>query len=119
MLAVRVVGTRAAAGGSVGQDQTEVYVDDGVYGSFSRPETRRPPTVLRCASSAAAPCRACTVWGPTCDGLDLLCRNAALPPVREGDWLLFADMGCGTVTCSTAGFNGLHGAATAVAYVGD
>jgi diaminopimelate decarboxylase len=26
------------------------------------------------------------VWGPTCDGLDCVEREANLPSLREGDW---------------------------------
>lgn len=49
-------------------------------------------------ASSASPTGArvpCTVWGPTCDGLDCVSRVTPLPDDMEPgqDWLLFPDMG--------------------------
>jgi len=30
-----------------------------------------------------------TVWGPTCDGLDRVCRDILLPELHRDDWLVF------------------------------
>ena len=50
----------------------------------------------------------CTVWGPTCDGLDKVCESVYLPKDLEAnrDWLVFSNLGCG-------GFGGGLGLGTA------
>ena len=50
----------------------------------------------------------CTVWGPTCDGLDKVCNNIKLPEDLQAnrDWLVFSNLGCG-------GFGGGLGLGTA------
>lgn len=50
----------------------------------------------------------CTVWGPTCDGLDCVSRVASLPPnLKPGDdWLFFPERGM-RASSDTTGFNGL------------
>jgi len=49
-----------------------------------------------------------TVWGPTCDGLDQVCKSLLLPNDLEAnrDWLIFPNLGCG-------GFGGGLGLGTA------
>jgi len=47
-----------------------------------------------------------TVWGPTCDGLDRVCRAVPLPHLQVDDWLVFPHLGCG-------GFGGGLGLGTA------
>lgn len=34
-----------------------------------------------------------TIWGPTCDALDLIIDNVQLPDLSTGDWIYFKDMG--------------------------
>ena len=34
-----------------------------------------------------------TVWGPTCDGLDRVCRDIRLPELHRDDWLVFPNIG--------------------------
>lgn len=50
----------------------------------------------------------CTVWGPTCDGLDCVSRVTQLPSDMEPgrDWLFFPDMGARAGADAT-NFNGL------------
>jgi len=47
----------------------------------------------------------CSIWGPTCDGLDLVCPKEFLPKLDIGDWLMFNDMGAYTLV-SGGCFNG-------------
>ncbi|CAM9204699.1 unnamed protein product [Choristocarpus tenellus] len=51
----------------------------------------------------------CTVWGPTCDGLDCVSRVTTLPVDLESgvDWLFFADIALRTAADATC-FNGLE-----------
>jgi hypothetical protein len=61
----------------------------------------------------------CTVWGPTCDGLDKVCDSVELPSDLKPneDWLVFPQMGCGGGASSTA-FNGFEAPNTAYCFLG-
>lgn len=51
---------------------------------------------------------ASSVWGPTCDSLDVVCRSVLLPRGLEvGDWLGWRDMGAYTI-CAASQFNGFE-----------
>jgi len=47
----------------------------------------------------------CSIWGPTCDGLDQVCARVLLPEMELGEWLLFNDMGAYTLAAAGT-FNG-------------
>mmetsp|Transcript_32092 Transcript_32092/g.56331 ORF Transcript_32092/g.56331 Transcript_32092/m.56331 type:complete len:536 (+) Transcript_32092:306-1913(+) len=123
-LVTRVIGRREPAGVSVsiGEEGEVVsgegpgymyYINDGLYGSFNCvmydhvdvKKTNHPQPVL--AGKAKENHYQCSLWGPTCDGLDCVMMDAQLPLLREGDWLKFRDMGA---YCGAAGseFNGFE-----------
>lgn len=45
------------------------------------------------------------LWGPTCDGLDLVVPKCRLPQLHDGDWLTFDNMGAYTLAAGCE-FNG-------------
>ena len=47
-----------------------------------------------------------TIWGPTCDALDVVIRNTFLPEYHIDNYLIFNDMGAYTNTIETH-FNSL------------
>lgn len=47
-----------------------------------------------------------TVFGPTCDGIDLIFKDVPMPLLRRGDWLQFPNFGAYTIAGACA-FNGL------------
>jgi len=50
---------------------------------------------------------ASTVFGPTCDSMDVISRSVLLPKMDIGDWMYFQNMGA--YTCAAAsGFNGFE-----------
>lgn len=54
-----------------------------------------------------APSLPCSVWGPTCDGIDCVIADAKLPSsLPVGGWLYFPDMGAYT-SCAGSNFNGM------------
>lgn len=57
-----------------------------------------------------------TVFGPTCDGLDVVLRDYPLPKVDVGGWLIFPHMGAYTL-CGAANFNGIHACSPHIFYV--
>lgn len=85
------------------------YVNDGVYGSFNcilydhahcLPTLHKKPK----PDEVMYPC---SIWGPTCDGLDRIAEQCSLPDMQVGDWLLFENMGAYTVAASST-FNGFQ-----------
>jgi ornithine decarboxylase len=79
------------------------YLDEGVYGSFSGKiydHAEYPLLVPRSGETANS-----VLAGPTCDSIDVLYENIALPALQIGDVLLFDSMGSYT-TASASNFNG-------------
>jgi hypothetical protein len=78
-------------------------------------------TAAMAAAAAAVPRPAdwvsSTVFGPTCDGLDCVCKQALLPPdLSPGrDWLLFEGMGAYTLAAGST-FNGIQRATVIYVY---
>eukprot|EP01125_Pyxidicula_operculata_P005073 TRINITY_DN185_c0_g1_i2.p1 TRINITY_DN185_c0_g1~~TRINITY_DN185_c0_g1_i2.p1 ORF type:complete len:406 (+),score=53.31 TRINITY_DN185_c0_g1_i2:242-1459(+) len=87
--------------------EVQYYVPDGVYGSFNNiiydhahpvcKPLKEPPldTVLYNT----------TIFGPTCDSIDVLAKNVHFPPLEIGDWVYFPSMGAYTVAAGST-FNG-------------
>lgn len=103
------------------RDAFMVYLNDGVYGNFSNIifDHQHPVArILSCAngihsdendgedgtvSETTVPY---SIWGPTCDGIDVIAQNIELPGLLDvGDWLYFEEMGAYT-KCSATRFNG-------------
>jgi ornithine decarboxylase len=57
-----------------------------------------------------------TVFGPTCDGLDVCLTDYPLPELRNGDWLVFPSMGAYTA-CGASDFNGIKATEVHTFYV--
>jgi len=91
------------------------YVNDGVYGSFNcllfdhavvHPELFIVEgSVMHRKSMKEVPLFSSSIWGPTCDSMDCISKNALLPELNVGDWLLFENMGAYTVAAAS-NFNG-------------
>lgn len=80
------------------------FLDDGVYGSFSGriyDHTSYPITVAR-----RGPTRASVLAGPTCDSIDVVAEEIALPELEIGDLVVAKMMGAYTSASATR-FNSL------------
>ena len=115
-LATRVIGHKIDTYSESAAGTKQYYIDDGIYGSFNclmYDHAEVTPYVLRQQeqqSSAAAKMNGeasetCSIWGPTCDGLDCIKRDAVLPPLQTGDWLFWESMGAYTAAAASS-FNG-------------
>jgi ornithine decarboxylase len=91
-----------------------LYMNDGVWGSFIEPViskglVRYPTRVYR--QGRLLETRETiefTLFGPTCDSLDVLPRPFPLPAnIQRGDWIEFGNMGAYSLTNRT-GFNGFY-----------
>lgn len=87
-----------------------LYLNDGVFGSLAEmalSSLRMPVRLIR-RGAVARERRAFTLYGPTCDGLDVLPGSFELPAdAREGDWLEIAQLGAYSNALATR-FNGFY-----------
>uniref|UniRef100_A0A161M579 ornithine decarboxylase n=1 Tax=Triatoma infestans TaxID=30076 RepID=A0A161M579_TRIIF len=92
----------------INSNQTMFYINDGVYGSFNCvlfDHATVTPIPLK-ENFFGSSLTTCSVWGPTCDSLDLVSEACLLPScLKIGDWILFESMGAYTIPTST-NFNG-------------
>jgi ornithine decarboxylase len=107
-LATNVIARREVMGMTPDEPSYMLYLNDGVYGNFSNIifDHQHPvPQILQKSSSTTRPTEY-SIWGPTCDGIDVITSNYYLPGVvNVGDWLFFENMGAYT-KCSATRFNG-------------
>ena len=75
------------------------YLDDGVYGSFSGQifdHASYPLQVLR-----EGPLHRSVIAGPTCDSIDIVAEDVALPELEPGDLVVGHEMGAYTAATKT------------------
>ncbi|EXJ81360.1 ornithine decarboxylase [Capronia epimyces CBS 606.96] len=109
-LAAHVIARREVLVDRDGGKGYMLYLNDGVYGNFSNIifDHQHPvPQVLSTAATAGSDKLVeYSIWGPTCDGIDVIADRYFLPGVLDiGDWLFFENMGAYT-KCSATRFNG-------------
>jgi len=81
------------------------YIADGVYGSFNNIHNDYAhPQGFLVRDNPRQP-TPCTLFGPTCDSIDVIARDIQLPEMKIGDWLYFPTMGAYTMAASSS-FNG-------------
>merc|ERR1712100_853672 len=111
-LATRVIGKRAVRNPAKGDPEVLYYIADGVYGSFNcmfydhyTPEV--PIAVSDDGQDITAKGVMSRMFGPTCDGLDMLYSSEEFPDVSIGDWFVFKNMGAYTFAAASR-FNGVE-----------
>ncbi|KAL9605173.1 MAG: hypothetical protein Q9219_000107 [cf. Caloplaca sp. 3 TL-2023] len=87
-----------------------LYLNDGVYGNFSSiifdHQHPNPLILTKQKDGKWDKPTSYSIWGPSCDGIDLISDTCILHGVLDvGDWLYFEDMGAYT-KCSATRFNG-------------
>eukprot|EP01098_Paradermamoeba_levis_P002032 TRINITY_DN1237_c0_g1_i1.p1 TRINITY_DN1237_c0_g1~~TRINITY_DN1237_c0_g1_i1.p1 ORF type:complete len:177 (-),score=51.27 TRINITY_DN1237_c0_g1_i1:379-909(-) len=90
------------------RNQRLYYLSDGVYGSFNCiffDHMEPTPHVLSGEKSKQTETRNSTLFGPTCDSIDVICKDVSLPELEIGDWLYFPNMGAYT-RAAGSNFNG-------------
>ena len=97
------IGVATVIGRARRDDTRWYYLDDGLYGSYSGQlfdHARYPLESLR----QGEPRFASVVAGPTCDSIDVINENIALPELRNGDLVIGRAMGAYT-WASASDFN--------------
>lgn len=85
------------------------YINDGVYASFNclfYDHIIAEPILMgdKCANKQKL--IKSSIWGPTCDGLDLIIKECYIPEMDIGEFISFRDMGAYTISGAVA-FNGI------------
>jgi len=111
------------------------YIDDGCYGSLYHaaehnaisnplpllyPDSQQQQQQGENHNSEHAQSKmfTSTVWGPTCDGLDRVCRDILLPKLYRDNWLVFPNLGCRIGEGLGTAFNGFAPPDTAYCVLG-
>ncbi|KAJ3227966.1 hypothetical protein HK099_007835 [Clydaea vesicula] len=92
------------------------YINDGMYGSFNciTFDHYKPiPKILKAKKNfyyqknekLLEELYSSSIWGPTCDSMDVIATNYLLPELEIGDWLYFDSMGAYTSAAGSV-FNG-------------
>jgi ornithine decarboxylase len=89
--------------------EDEIYINDGIYGSLSEMavvKMQLPVRLIRLHGEPSRETREFTVYGPTCDSVDVLPNRFRLPvDVREDDWIEIGQLGAYSNAVATR-FNG-------------
>ncbi|MEE9267213.1 MAG: type III PLP-dependent enzyme, partial [Gammaproteobacteria bacterium] len=89
--------------------EDEIYINDGIYGSLSEMAVAKmqlPVRLIRLDGEPSTEMGEFTVYGPTCDSVDVLPSRFRLPAdVREDDWLEIGQIGAYSNAVATR-FNG-------------
>ncbi|KAL3908897.1 MAG: hypothetical protein SGILL_008306 [Bacillariaceae sp.] len=131
--AVNGVMMQAVADSAPLQDDFAYYINDGVYGAFNNlmfDHATVRPRVLRISDETPGVVKekgfkrlnsietddekssernlfASTVFGPTCDSIDVVARSVLLPKLKVGDFLYMNNMGAYTMAAASS-FNGFE-----------
>jgi len=81
------------------------YLADGVYGSFNNIQNDHATPRPHLVKPVSRPPTTCTLFGPTCDSIDVIARDIQLPELKIGDWVYFPEMGAYTMAAASS-FNG-------------
>ena len=91
--------------------KNSLYISDGIFGHFLEAYFHKfviPARAIRPAEQLSQDIGSFKVFGPTCDGNDVLPGELKLPyDIREGDWIEFSNMGAYSLALSS-NFNGFQ-----------
>ncbi|XP_044739079.1 antizyme inhibitor 2-like [Chrysoperla carnea] len=90
-------------------ENTHYCINEGRYISFYGfffNDSIPVPKVLK-SSSTFDEVYPSTLWGGTCDSIDILYKDIYLPSLNVGDWIQFEKMGSNRM-CYYTGFNGFE-----------
>jgi hypothetical protein len=77
------------------------YINDGVYASFNclfYDHAECLPLLIKERQQFESTLFKSSIWGPTCDGLDLVVKECHLPELDSGEFLVFKNMGAYTIS---------------------
>lgn len=100
----------SAGGTDEGDEEPEhqLYISDGIYGSFNCVifDHYKPEPKLLSEDYYEREIQKSTLFGPTCDSMDVIVKGYPLPETNVGEWLYFEHMGAYTRAAGST-FNGM------------
>jgi len=129
-IAAMVYGKREGEDSNQEERNFDYWITDGVYGNFNG-------IIYDWAHPEAFPLRAAgggleeeddedilepnrkhksTIFGPTCDSVDVIMKAAYMPELQNGDWLLFPDSGAYSLA-GACDFNGIAASTCRTFYI--
>jgi diaminopimelate decarboxylase len=91
---------------SVANDKKIIYyLNDGVYGSFNCIFFDHHDPIILPFNERKEKLYKTTIFGPTCDSMDLITENIMLPELAIGEWVYVENFGAYTIAASS-NFNG-------------
>jgi len=88
------------------EPEFQLYLSDGIYGSMNCvvfDHVVLDPSPLH--GDLTRPLQRTTMWGPTCDSIDVVVKGLPFPDTHIGEWLYFENMGAYT-SAAASSFNG-------------
>jgi len=89
------------------EPEFQLYLSDGIYGSMNCvvfDHAVLDPTHIN-LDAAERTVQRTTMWGPTCDSIDVVVKGIPFPDTHVGEWIFFENMGAYT-TAAASSFNG-------------
>lgn len=83
------------------------YLNDGVYGAFNCIHYDHADVLILPFNERDGAEYKSIIFGPTCDSIDLIVRDAMLPELVIGEWMYVEDFGAYTIAASSK-FNGFE-----------
>ena len=88
-------------------DKFTYYLNDGIYGSFNCVYFDNAKPVIMPYNERDGKQYESTVFGPTCDSIDIISESCQLPDLAIGEWVYVENFGAYTIAAAST-FNGFQ-----------
>jgi ornithine decarboxylase len=88
-------------------DKFIYYLNDGIYGSFNCVYFDHAKPLIMPYNERDGKLYESTVFGPTCDSIDIISENCQLPDLAIGEWVYVENFGAYTIAAAST-FNGFQ-----------
>ncbi len=102
---MNVIGKKKKVNEENGVTHFQYYLNDGIYSSFNIITYEGVKPEIKLVNETNPQRYRSTVFGPTCDSLDLILKDVELPEMNIGDWCYVEDFGAYTHALHSS-FNG-------------
>lgn len=90
-----------------GKKSINYYLNEGVYGSFNCIYFDHAKPIIKPYNERDGELYQSTVFGPTCDSIDVISTECSLPDLAIGEWVYVENFGAYTIAAAST-FNGFQ-----------
>ena len=90
-----------------GEKMINYYLNEGVYGSFNCIYFDHAKPIIKPYNERDGELYLSTVFGPTCDSIDVISTECRLPDLAIGEWVYVENFGAYTIAAAST-FNGFQ-----------